>query len=116
MSKGIGGPRFGEPVRPEDVLKRIAAECVAYDFGNPESATEAANYYYGRWNAMICAFNLVGELMDRPTKESLHQRLMQCHALAQQHQGMTQDPHVVEAGNYFLLLATAVHMDLEDNS
>lgn len=111
MSDRIGGPHFGDPIKPEDITKRITAESASYDFGHPESAAEAAPYYYGRWSAMHCAFLIAGELMDRATKEVLYDRLLRCHALAKT-QGLPRSGHVEEAGNYFLLLAEGVRQSL----
>lgn len=111
MNERIGEPQFGEPVNPDDVVTRITGR-PPFDVGSVGSAAEAATYYYGRWNALLCAFNLVGELLDQPAKEVLYDRLVDCISLAKRCK--PQDPHVVEAGNYFELLAIAVNMALED--
>lgn len=100
--------RFGDPVKPADVVERITAPEV--NFG--DAVAEATPYYYGRFKALVCAFNIMGELMDRPSKKVLCDRLAECHALTKQlHAPQGRD--VEEAGNYLLLLATAVKMGLD---
>ena len=109
MSNDVPQPRrFGDPVTPFDVVKDITTLPVFGREGTPEDAT----YYYGRFKALYSAFKIAGELMDRDARETLESRLTECHALATQ-ANVPQDRHVVEAGNFFLLLAADILLQLK---
>ncbi len=69
--------RFGDPITPSDVLQFITAP--EANFG--DAVEEATPYYYGRWKALVCAFRIAGEVMNRSSKELLLDRLGECHAL-----------------------------------
>ena len=100
--------RFGDLVTPNDVLRRIAkADWLA------DSGDEGTAYYYGRFVALLCAFDIMGELMDRSSREELMHRLAACHERAKHLDAFSEDRRVEEAGNYFLLLATHVQLGLE---
>ncbi|WP_423927256.1 hypothetical protein [Candidatus Palauibacter sp.] len=97
--------RFGDLVTPNDILRRIAkADWLA------DSGDEGTAYYYGRFVALLCAFDIMGELMDRSSREELMHRLSACHERAKDLEAFSEDRRVEEAGNYFLLLATHVQL------
>lgn len=100
--------RFGDLVTPDDVLQRITkADWLA------GSGEEGTAYYYGRYSALLCAFDMMGELMSRSSREELMHRLAECHERVKRLDAFPEDRRVEEAGNYFLLLATHVQMGLE---
>lgn len=98
--------RFGDPVTLADVLACIAAP------ENCFGVEEDAPCCYGKFKALLCTVNIMGEILDRDTKEILHSRLAECHAWAK-NAGPKRRRDAKEAAKYFLELATAVQMDLD---